>query len=72
MSNISILLPLGQSTLTCFCFQDTNLEALQCTKLFYPQGLTKTGDDYEVKAAHVELAERMRKVVDYSLFSLVS
>lgn len=26
------------------------------------QGLTKTGDDYEVKAAHVELAERMRKV----------
>ncbi|KAK6150772.1 hypothetical protein DH2020_015704 [Rehmannia glutinosa] len=24
-------------------------------------GLTKTGDDYEVKAAHVELAERMRK-----------
>lgn len=28
----------------------------------YVQGLTKTGDDYEVKAAHVELAERMRKV----------
>lgn len=26
------------------------------------QGLTKTGDDYAVKAAHVELAERMRKV----------
>ncbi|KAH9668771.1 DNA polymerase delta catalytic subunit [Citrus sinensis] len=25
------------------------------------KGLTKTGDDYEVKAAHVELAERMRK-----------
>jgi hypothetical protein len=24
--------------------------------------LTKTGDDYEVKTAHVELAERMRKV----------
>ncbi|KAF4377123.1 hypothetical protein F8388_017527 [Cannabis sativa] len=24
-------------------------------------GLTKTGDDYEVKTAHVELAERMRK-----------
>lgn len=26
------------------------------------QGLTKTGENYEVKAAHVELAERMRKV----------
>lgn len=26
------------------------------------QGLTKSGDDYDVKAAHVELAERMRKV----------
>lgn len=26
------------------------------------QGLTKTGDDYEVKTAHNELAERMRKV----------
>jgi hypothetical protein len=26
------------------------------------QGLTKTGEDYAVKAAHVELAERMRKV----------
>lgn len=24
--------------------------------------MTKTGEDYEVKAAHVELAERMRKV----------
>jgi hypothetical protein len=24
--------------------------------------LTKTGEDYAVKAAHVELAERMRKV----------
>lgn len=32
------------------------------TNLFDLQGLTKTGDDYEVKAAHVELAERMRKV----------
>lgn len=29
---------------------------------FFAQGLTKTGDDYAVKAAHVELAERMRKV----------
>ncbi|KAL9313895.1 hypothetical protein ACSQ67_019347 [Phaseolus vulgaris] len=27
----------------------------------HAMGLTKTGDDYEVKAAHVELAERMRK-----------
>ncbi|XWS56501.1 hypothetical protein CRYUN_Cryun09bG0090500 [Craigia yunnanensis] len=25
--------------------------------------LTKTGNDYEVKAAHVELAERMRKAL---------
>lgn len=31
------------------------------------QGLTKTGDDYEVKAAHVELAERMRKVCNIDL-----
>ncbi|XP_027905407.1 DNA polymerase delta catalytic subunit [Vigna unguiculata] len=29
--------------------------------LVITKGLTKTGDDYEVKAAHVELAERMRK-----------
>lgn len=30
--------------------------------LLFKQGLTKAGDDYDVKAAHVELAERMRKV----------
>ncbi|XWS28237.1 hypothetical protein CRYUN_Cryun25bG0049200 [Craigia yunnanensis] len=30
--------------------------------LVITKGLTKTGDDYEVKAAHVELVERMRKV----------
>ncbi|VFQ91089.1 unnamed protein product [Cuscuta campestris] len=29
--------------------------------LVITKGLTKTGDDYEVKTAHVELAERMRK-----------
>ncbi|XP_020588039.1 DNA polymerase delta catalytic subunit [Phalaenopsis equestris] len=29
--------------------------------LVITKGLTKTGDDYAVKAAHVELAERMRK-----------
>lgn len=37
--------------------------------VFLEQGLTKTGDDYEVKAAHVELAERMRKVGGASLMS---
>jgi len=34
---------------------------LGLTCLLY-QGLTKSGDDYKVKAAHVELAEKMRKV----------
>lgn len=34
------------------------------------QGLSKSGDDYDVKAAHVELAERMRKVVS-ALFYFV-
>ncbi|KAK3013413.1 hypothetical protein RJ639_008272 [Escallonia herrerae] len=33
-------------------------------------GLTKTGDDYEVKAAHVELAERMRKTFQKELLNL--
>ncbi|CAA2983988.1 DNA polymerase delta catalytic subunit [Olea europaea subsp. europaea] len=30
--------------------------------LVITKGLSKTGDDYEVKEAHVELAKRMRKV----------
>lgn len=34
------------------------------------QGLTKSGEDYDVKAAHVELAERMRKVMILPVFAL--
>lgn len=34
---------------------------LDLSLLVITKGLTKTGDNYEVKAAHVELAERMRK-----------
>ncbi|KAL2941770.1 DNA polymerase delta catalytic subunit [Bienertia sinuspersici] len=34
---------------------------LDLSLLVITKGLTKTGDNYEVKTAHVELAERMRK-----------
>ncbi|KNA03069.1 hypothetical protein SOVF_212670 [Spinacia oleracea] len=34
---------------------------LDLSLLVITKGLTKTGENYEVKAAHVELAERMRK-----------
>lgn len=54
-------------------------DLLRCSKLTwnllqlpfpFRQGLTKTGDDYEVKAAHVELAERMRKVIIFHQFNM--
>ncbi|CAI0414268.1 unnamed protein product [Linum tenue] len=40
---------------------DLLMNRLDLSLLVITKGLTKTGDDYEVKAAHVELAERMRK-----------
>ncbi|KAF5751783.1 DNA binding nucleotide bindin isoform 1 [Tripterygium wilfordii] len=40
---------------------DLLLNRMDLSLLVITKGLTKTGDDYEVKAAHVELAERMRK-----------
>lgn len=45
-----------QNTISDLLMNRMDLSLLVITK-----GLTKTGDDYEVKAAHVELAERMRK-----------
>ncbi|GLT25096.1 hypothetical protein SLA2020_002480 [Shorea laevis] len=40
---------------------DLLMNRMDLSLLVITKGLTKTGDDYEVKAAHVELAERMRK-----------
>lgn len=40
---------------------DLLLNRMDLSLLVITKGLTKTGDDYEVKTAHVELAERMRK-----------
>ncbi|KAJ8765388.1 hypothetical protein K2173_012085 [Erythroxylum novogranatense] len=40
---------------------DLLMNRVDLSLLVITKGLTKTGDDYEVKAAHVELAERMRK-----------
>ncbi|XP_057550361.1 DNA polymerase delta catalytic subunit isoform X1 [Amaranthus tricolor] len=40
---------------------DLLMNRLDLSLLVITKGLTKTGDNYEVKAAHVELAERMRK-----------
>lgn len=40
---------------------DLLLNRMDLSLLVITKGLTKTGDDYAVKAAHVELAERMRK-----------
>ncbi|VVA97109.1 unnamed protein product [Arabis nemorensis] len=50
--HISTTLP---NMLVCFGQIQKNL-----TK-WIPKGLTKSGDDYEVRSAHVELAERLRK-----------
>ncbi|GMH07696.1 hypothetical protein Nepgr_009536 [Nepenthes gracilis] len=40
---------------------DLLMNRLDLSLLVITKGLTKTGDSYDVKAAHVELAERMRK-----------
>ncbi|KAM1778409.1 hypothetical protein ACFX12_039909 [Malus domestica] len=40
---------------------DLLMNHMDLSLLVITKGLTKTGDDYGVKAAHVELAERMRK-----------
>ncbi|KAJ6305585.1 hypothetical protein OIU78_021014 [Salix suchowensis] len=40
---------------------DLLMNRMDLSLLVITKGLTKTGDDYEVKAAHVTLAERMRK-----------
>ncbi|XP_004502958.1 DNA polymerase delta catalytic subunit [Cicer arietinum] len=40
---------------------DLLMNRMDLSLLVITKGLTKTGDDYEVKTAHVELAERMRK-----------
>ncbi|KAJ8552012.1 hypothetical protein K7X08_028455 [Anisodus acutangulus] len=40
---------------------DLRLNRMNLSLLVVTKGLTKNGDDYKVKAAHVELAERMRK-----------
>ncbi|KAK1264132.1 DNA polymerase delta catalytic subunit [Acorus gramineus] len=40
---------------------DLLMNRMDLSLLVITKGLTKTGDDYAVKAAHVELAERMRK-----------
>ncbi|KAG9129217.1 hypothetical protein Leryth_006490 [Lithospermum erythrorhizon] len=42
---------------------DLLMNRIDLSLLVITKGLTKTGDDYEVKAAHVELAERMRKAI---------
>jgi DNA polymerase delta subunit 1 len=41
---------------------DLLMNRVDLSLLVITKGLTKTGEDYAVKAAHVELAERMRKV----------
>ncbi|OVA06886.1 DNA-directed DNA polymerase [Macleaya cordata] len=40
---------------------DLLMNRMDLSLLVITKGLTKTGDDYAVKAAHVELADRMRK-----------
>ncbi|CAH9062009.1 unnamed protein product [Cuscuta europaea] len=40
---------------------DLLMNRMDLSLLVITKGLTKTGEDYEVKTAHVELAERMRK-----------
>ncbi|GAB2287233.1 DNA polymerase delta catalytic subunit [Dionaea muscipula] len=40
---------------------DLLMNRLDLSLLVITKGLTKTGENYDVKAAHVELAERMRK-----------
>ncbi|KAL4590455.1 hypothetical protein LXL04_003385 [Taraxacum kok-saghyz] len=40
---------------------DLLMNRMDLSLLVITKGLTKTGENYEVKAAHVELAERMRK-----------
>ncbi|KAI4310823.1 hypothetical protein MLD38_035775 [Melastoma candidum] len=40
---------------------DLLMNRVDLSLLVITKGLTKSGDDYDVKAAHVELAERMRK-----------
>ncbi|KAL8166299.1 hypothetical protein V2J09_007798 [Rumex salicifolius] len=40
---------------------DLLMNRLDLSLLVITKGLTKSGDDYDVKTAHVELAERMRK-----------
>lgn len=40
---------------------DLLMNRMDLSLLVITKGLTKTGDDYAVKTAHVELAERMRK-----------
>ncbi|CAH8355060.1 unnamed protein product [Eruca vesicaria subsp. sativa] len=40
---------------------DLLMNRIDLSLLVITKGLTKTGDDYEVKSAHGELAERMRK-----------
>ncbi|CAI0428312.1 unnamed protein product [Linum tenue] len=48
---------------------DLLMNRLDLSLLVITKGLTKTGDDYEVKSAHVELAERMRKAFQSRFFS---
>ncbi|KAL2347216.1 hypothetical protein Fmac_001216 [Flemingia macrophylla] len=45
---------------------DLLMNRMDLSLLVITKGLTKTGDDYEVKTAHVELAERMRKAYERS------
>ncbi|KAJ4831435.1 DNA polymerase delta catalytic subunit [Turnera subulata] len=40
---------------------DLLMNRMDLSLLVITKGLTKTGDDYEVKTAHVQLADRMRK-----------
>ncbi|XP_058089815.1 DNA polymerase delta catalytic subunit isoform X2 [Magnolia sinica] len=42
---------------------DLLMNRMDLSLLVITKGLTKTGDDYAVKTAHVELAERMRKEI---------
>ncbi|XP_042471603.1 DNA polymerase delta catalytic subunit-like [Zingiber officinale] len=41
---------------------DLLMNRVDLSLLVITKGLTKTGSDYNVKSAHVELAEKMRKV----------
>ncbi|XP_050205560.1 DNA polymerase delta catalytic subunit isoform X2 [Mercurialis annua] len=51
---------------------DLLMNRMDLSLLVITKGLTKTGDDYEVKAAHVELAERMRKPSYHNRFVWLS